>query len=365
MRSLFLALFVLAGCSQVGKIHGPKREKKFFHVRWAKNLDFNYLPGNLPLSYGGVASGADTLFVGALDGSFRAVDEENGRELWRHLEGKSIAAPALVHEDLVYYGTQGGRLVVRQAVDGELKYAIDLGAPIEAAAVWHDGRLIIYLRGHQIVCLDAVSGKIIWNYRRAVPITVTLQRTTKPLVVDNRIIVGFADGYAGALSLAEGTLIWEQRLVETQKFVDVDLDPILVDGLVVTGSPSGELKALDPKDGAIRRQFSASALSNPMVRGQTLLFGNAHGEISFIGMDGKVIKEARVTRDAINQLWWWKDHIVVATFGGELLAVDPLNLQVVERFPLGHSQSSIYGQAGQDSQGLGILTSRSRLFFFE
>ncbi len=361
---VFFCLF-LAGCSQLKSVHAPAREKKFFHVRWAKNLDFNYVPGNLPMTYGGVTSSQDVLYVGALDGSFRAVDEENGRELWRFMENKSIAAPALVQGDEVYYGTQGGRLVVRQTVSGELKYAIDLGAPIESAPVIHEGRLIIYLRGHQIVCLDSATGKVIWNYRRAVPVTVTLQRTTRPLVIGNKIIVGFADGFAGALSLQEGTLLWEQKLVDTQKFVDIDLNPVLVDNLVVTGSPSGQLRALDPQDGSIRRQYDIGALSNPLVRGQTLVFGTAHGEVVFLGADGKVMKESRISKDAVNQLWWWKDHIVASTFGGELLAVDPLTLKVIAKFPLGHGQSAIFGDAAQDSQGLGLLTTRSRLFFFE
>lgn len=365
MHFIVLLSLLVGGCSQLKNVRAPEREKKFFTVRWAKNLDFNYIPGNLPMTYGGVTSAQDVLYVGALDGSFRAVDEENGRELWRFTESKSIAAPALVHGEDVYYGTQGGRLVVRQAVSGELKYAIDLGAPIESAPVIHEGRLIIYLRGHQIVCLDAATGKVIWNYRRAVPVTVTLQRTTRPLIVGSKIIVGFADGFAGALSLQEGSLLWEQKLVETQKFVDVDLNPVLVDNLVVTGSPSGDLRALDPQDGSIRRQFDVGALSHPLVRGQTLIFGTAHGEVVFLGMDGKVMKESRVSKDAVNQLWWWKDHIVVATFGGELLAVDPLSMTVVEKFPLGHDQSAIFGDVAQDSQGLGLLTTRSRLFFFQ
>jgi hypothetical protein len=91
----------------------------------------------------------------------------------------------------------------------------------------------------------------------------------------------------------------------------------------------------------------------------------AFGEVVFVGLDGKVIKQAKVTPHAINQLWWWKNHVVVATFGGELLAIDPLTFQVVDRFALGHSQSAIFGDAAQGSQGLGFLTSRNRLYFFE
>ncbi|MBY0516955.1 MAG: PQQ-binding-like beta-propeller repeat protein [Bacteriovoracaceae bacterium] len=367
MRFAFLVLIFLFGCSQFKNwdIKSPEHSKDFFTIRWAKNLDYTYQPGNLPITYGGVTVANDVIYAGALDGSFRAIDVENGRILWEHLEVKSIAAPALVYGDFIYYGTQSGRLLVRQAISGELKYAIDLGAPIESAPVYHEGRLVIYLRGHQIVCLDAETGKIIWNYRRAVPVTVTLQRTTKPLVIGNKIFVGFADGFAAALSLQEGSMLWEQKLVETQKFVDVDLNPILVDNLIITGSPSGELTGLDPNDGTIRRQFGLSALSHPMVRGQSLLFGNQAGEIVFMTTEGKVLKQKVVSKHGINQTWWWKDHVVAATFGGELLAIDPLTLEVKARFMLGNSQSAVFGDIAQDSQGLGIMSSRNRLYFFE
>jgi outer membrane protein assembly factor BamB len=366
--SLALILMISAiGCARLEKwgVTAPERERKFFHVRWAKNYDSLYTPGNLPLTYGGVTTSEDIIYVGALDGRFQAIDTENGRILWEHLEVNPIAAPSLVFGEDVFYGTQGGRLIVRQRISGELKYAIDLGAPIESAPVQHAGRLIVYLRGHQIVCLDAATGKIIWNYRRAVPVTVTLQHTTRPLIVGDRVIIGFADGHAGALSLQEGTLLWEQKLVETQKFVDIDLNPILVDGLIVTGSPTGELKALDTNDGSIRRQYPTQSLSHPIVRGQSLIVGSVHGEITFLDFQGKVIKQAKITKSAINQIWWWKDHLVAATYDGDLLAIDPLNFAITDRFSLGHDQSAVFGDSAEAESGLGVLTSRNRLFYFE
>jgi outer membrane protein assembly factor BamB len=368
MRFLsFFFLLLTLGCAQLSRlgVKSPEREKKFFHVKWAKNLDYNYVPGNLPITYGGASMNEDTLFVGALDGSFHAFDAENGRELWKVKESTPLASVALVHGEHVYYGSQGGRLFVRRQMTGELKYAIDLGAPIEAAPVFHEGRLILYLRGHQIVCLDAETGKIVWSYRRAVPVTVTLQRTTRPLVVNNRVMVGFADGFAGALSLQEGTLLWEKKIVDTQKFVDVDLNPLWAEGTLIMGAPYGELKGLDPRDGSIKRQFDVVSLAHPLLRGQSLVVGTASGEVVFLSLDGKVLKRGQVSEQAINQLWWWKDHVVVSTFGGELLAIDPLSFQKIDRFQFGHAQSALFGDVALSERGIGVLTSRNRLFYFE
>lgn len=365
LLSLVLCLATL-GCSHLTQwgVRAPKKDEPFFRVRWSKNFDVHN-PGNLGLTYGGVASADDVLYVGTLGGVFQAIDTETGRVLWSQQEAKSIAAPGTVFGEYVYYGTQAGRLIVRQRLSGALKYAIDLGSPIESAPVIANGRMLIYLRGHQIACLDAETGKIIWNYRRAVPVTVTLQRTTKPLVVGERVIVGFADGFAGALSLQEGTLLWEQKMVETQKFVDVDLNPVFTNGIVITGSPSGELKGLDPRDGSVRRQYPVQALSQPLLRGEAIIVGDMDGAVSFLDLQGKVLKKAQVSAWPINQLVWWKDHIVTVNLKGEVQALDPLSLTKVDEFLLGHDQSAVFGDLTSDDSGLGMLTSRNRLFYFQ
>ena len=97
-----------------------------------------------------------------------------GRVLWQQKENTELGGPAEFFKDHVAYGGLNGRLFVRHYLTGQLKYAIDLAAPIESAPVFHNYRLFIYLRGHQIVHLDAETGKVIWAYKRAVPVTTTL-----------------------------------------------------------------------------------------------------------------------------------------------------------------------------------------------
>jgi hypothetical protein len=89
------------------------------------------------------------------------------------------------------------------------------------------------------------------------------------------------------------------------------------------------------------------------------------GEIIFMALDGTILKQKKVTKRPINHVLWWKEHLVAVTFGGELLALDPLTFEKVGRFSLGHDQSGVFGDMALSEQGLGILSSRNRLFFFE
>lgn len=364
MRFVLLLSFLLS-CSKFPAIKAPARESKFFKVSWSKNLEPEYTSGNLSISPSGAPRIFNEIaFMGSPAGVMRAYDLDTGRTLWESDEKTVLGAPAEFFKDHVAYGGLSGRLFVRHYMTGELKYAIDLGAPIESAPVYFNGHLLLYLRGHQLVHLDAETGKILWVYKRAVPVTTTLQRTTKPLIIGSKIIVGFADGYVGALSLQEGLLLWETRLAENSKFVDIDLNPLLVNNLLITGSPSGDLKAVNPENGAIARSYPVSVMAHPVLRNEQLLLGTNDGEVIFMSLSGDVLKRVKISEQPVSALAWWREHIVATSFDGYLQAIDPLSMKVVDRFALGYEFSAVYSDLVVQEGNLALFTSRNHLYVF-
>lgn len=358
-----LMLLLCIGCGSL-RPTAPERVVNFFKVQWSKNLDPEYVSGNLPIGLGAPRIFNDIVYMGSLQGVMSAYDLESGRVLWSVDDKTPLGGPVEFYNDHVAYGGQSGRFFVRHYLTGELKYAIDLGAPVESAPFYFKGHLLVYLRGHQLVHLDAETGKILWVYKRAVPVTTTLQRTTKPLLIGNKIIVGFADGFVGALSVEEGLLLWETKLVEQAKFVDVDLNPLLVSGVIVTGSPSGELKALNPDSGAISRSYGVSVMAHPVLRGEQIILGTNDGEVIIMSVAGEILKRVKVSEQPISAVAWWKDHLVAASFDGKLRAVDPLTLKVVDEFALGYDYSSVFSDIVINEDFMAIYSSRNRLYLF-
>lgn len=365
MKSSFFVLiaFLLVSCSKL-QLTAPAKNQKFFQMAWAKNLDPEYISGNLPIGVGAPRIYDDIIYQGTLSGEMMAMDAETGRTLWKTDENAALGAPVARFGEYIAYGAETGRLFVRHYLTGEMKYSIDLSAPIESAPVFNSGRLLIYLRGHQIVNMDAETGKVLWSYRRAVPVTTTLQRTAKPLVIDQKVIVGFADGFVGALSFQDGSLLWETKIVENAKFVDVDLNPILVGQMVVTGSPSGEMMGINPQSGAVAMNFGVSVLSHPYLKGQQLLVGTNDGEVILLGLTGEKLKSAKISKQPVSAVTWWKDHIIAASFDGYLRAIDPLTMEVVGTHALGYDFSSIFSDLVISDEFLTIYTSRNHLYVF-
>lgn len=360
---LFVALFLLGACGNL-KPKAPEKETPFFNNVWSKNLDAEYQSGNLAIGVGAPRIFNDIVYMGSLSGVMAAFDVESGRVLWQQDEKTPLGGPVEFFNDYVAYGGLNGRFFVRHYLSGKLKYAIDLSAPIESAPVFHKGHLFVYLRGHQIVHLDAETGKVLWVYKRAVPVSTTLQRTSRPLIVGNKVIIGFADGFLGALSMDEGLLLWESKLVDNSKFVDVDLNPILAGGLIICGSPSGELKAVNPENGAVSRTYGISVMAHPILKGEQLILGSNDGEVLIMNLAGDVLKRAKISTQAISAVSWWKESLIVASFDGKIQSVDPLTMKVTDVFHLGYDFSAVFSDIATTDDYLALYSSRNRLYIF-
>jgi outer membrane protein assembly factor BamB len=359
----YFLLLLLVSCGFLRPVR-PEKRVDIFRLQWTKNLDPDYVSGNLPIGFGAPRIFNDIVYMGSMDGVMRAYDLESGRVLWHKEEKTPLGGPVEFFKDHIAYGGLNGRLFVRHYLTGELKYAIDLGAPVESAPQFSQDRLLVYLRGHQLVNLDAETGKILWVYKRAVPVTTTLQRTTRPLVLGNKIIVGFADGFVGALSREEGIIIWETKIADQAKFVDVDLNPVLAGGVVVTGPPSGELKAINPDNGAISLSYGISVMAHPVLKNDQLVLGTNDGEIVLMSLSGEILKKMKISKQAVSAVTWWKENLIAATFDGKLRAVDPLSGKIIDQFALGYDYSAVFSDLVVSEDYLAVYSSRNRLYLF-
>lgn len=362
MKYLFLLLLTVA-CGSL-RPTAPEKPKNFFRVQWAKNLDPEYVSGNLPIGFGAPRIFNDMVYMGSLSGVMSAYDLESGRVLWSHNDKTPLSGPVEFFKDHIAYGGLSGRFFVRHYLTGALKYAIDLGAPIESAPHFQNDRILVYLRGHQIVQLDAETGKILWVYKRAVPVTTTLQRTTRPLVIGNKIILGFADGFVGALSRDEGLIIWETKIVDQSKFIDVDLNPVLAGGVIVTGSPSGDLKAINPDNGAVSRSYGVSVMAHPVLKNDQLVLGTNDGEVILMSIGGEILKKAKISDQPVSAVTWWKDNLVAASFDGKIRSIDPLTLKIIDQFAMGYEYSAVFSDLVVNDDFMAVYTSRNRLYIF-
>ena len=368
IKLLALALLVTScGTFKVPNIPLEKIEKntEYFQISWVKDLDPDYNSGNLPIGNSSPYIFEDILYMGNLKGYMTAYDVETGKVLWTFDEKNPIQSQVNKQGDYVYYGTKSGRFFARHYLTGKLKYATDLGSPIETQPSFMQGRVVIHLRNHTVITLDAKTGKVFWRYKRSVPYLTTLQRVSNILPYRNNIIIGFADGHIVSLSLLEGIIHWEQKLSTGTKFVDVDVKPVFFQNLIVAGSASGPMRMLNPDNGVIEKTIELFQSHTPLVLGDELVVGSIFGVIYRLDRYGKIIKQKKISSDAISSINAWKNGYAVTTMGSEIIQVSQKTLDNLAIFNLGHDQSAVFGQSVKGQENLSVYSSRNRLYVFK
>ena len=240
MRLLLIATcVVLSSCSIIDRIERPVMPKKMMSLKWSKKIGPSYETGNLPVIFNGGRIHEDTLYIGDHKNGMTAYELSTGRKIWQEYDQGTYQSRVTIVEDKIIYGTTEGRLILRQQEDGEKVYEIDLGSPIESEITYENGRLFLQLRSHQVFALDAISGKILWSYKRGVPPGTTNQSSASPVVVGQQLVVGFADGSLVSFNKFDGEMNWEKNLAEKIKFNDVDNSPAVVGNHLLSFSNGG------------------------------------------------------------------------------------------------------------------------------
>lgn len=182
----------------------------------------------------------NTLYVGAGDGSFHAVDATNGAPRWRFATGARV---------------RGGAALGRVEGGGE--------------------RIVFGSADHFVYALDRATGKELWKHDTGAEIE------DAPLLVGDRVFVGNRGGGLSALSLASGERLWRTYFWGSW----VESTPVLVEGVLYVGSSDlRRVSAIDPASGKVhwRTDVFGWTFGTPLVVGDRIYVGAAGGAPYFI-----------------------------------------------------------------------------------
>jgi outer membrane protein assembly factor BamB len=376
-KQIFLIVslsFVIGSCSHLSDIssnfHSAKKAKmesrsKDFSVRWAKNLDPVQQTGNLPVALNSPLVYKGVLFAGDGEGHMSAYELGNGRLIWKSKDNNYYHQRPIVHKDHLIYGSVEGRVYSRHYLTGKIKFEVDLDTSIESAGVVSNGRLYFHLRNHKLFSLDVETGKILWAYRRSVPFLTTVQKVSRPLVIKNRLYVGFADGSVACFAVEDGNLLWEQRLSTGLKFVDVDASPILYKGKLVVGSMSGKVSFLDPSSGSVVRNLPYSIARSAVAADDGLYLVTIDGELLRYSHEGKEDLKKVISLKSLGDFKVDGKSIYLGTLDGRFLELNRSDFKINRELELGHEQSAIFGELSLSKDTLAFISSRYRLYVLE
>lgn len=256
LLSASLLAVSLAGCGFWGgksdeiepnKLVSFKAEKKV-DVLWSVSVGSG--PGN---KFHQLTPAIDDERIFAVDkkGTVFAYQLESGKKLWNVKLKQAIVGGVGAGNAKVAVATEEGEVIVLSAEDGSELWRANVGSEVTAPGQFNRELAVFQLVNGKVIAFDAVTGEQRWAYDSLVP-RLTLRGTSTPIVASDVTFAGFASGKLVAIDNTKGTALWESRVAlpegrtELERMVDVDGQPLFVDGTLYATSFQGRLAAINP-----------------------------------------------------------------------------------------------------------------------
>ena len=265
----------------------------------------------------GIGYGADyTGFVTA----FRASD---GERLWeRQLHSPLAGGPSLV-EGRLLLGSSQGDVFALDPKTGRTLWHVEVSSEVLAPIHGEQGMLVVRTVDGRVHALQAEDGKRRWVFERNVPL-LTLRGTSAPVVHNGLVIVGNDNGKLAALTLGDGTLLWETAIAEPrgrnelERMVDIDADPVVVDTSVYVVTYQGRLAAVSLDSGQLQWVKDFSGYNRLAVDGYRIYATDDQSRVwSFNRLTGESNwRQDKLLRRKLSGVAIIGPHVVTADYDG-------------------------------------------------
>lgn len=209
---------------------------------------------------------AGRIFATEYRGRVAAYDVETGKQIWKTDTGSRITGGVGVGGNLVLVGTSEADIVALDQGDGHEVWRTLLNSQVLSQPAANLDTVVAHALGGDLYGLDASSGERKWIFDRNVPV-LSLRGSSSPVLVQDIVISGFANGNLIALEANVGRQIWEAAVAtphgrsELERMVDIDSAPQLWGTAVYAVAFNGRVVAIDGNSGNIiwNRDMSSSA----------------------------------------------------------------------------------------------------------
>ena len=164
---LILALLLFASQATLGNWTSFRGNAQLTGVADSQLLEnpqllWTFQTGDMIESTAAVVDG--TVYIGALDGIFYAIDAQTGEKQWMYQTNSSIKASVAIHNGVAYFGDGDG---VFHAVDintHETKWQFRTEGEIISSANFAGDRVLFGSYDGFLYCLNRENGELVWKF---------------------------------------------------------------------------------------------------------------------------------------------------------------------------------------------------------
>ncbi|MEH0876553.1 outer membrane protein assembly factor BamB [Pectobacterium cacticida] len=246
----------------------------------------------------------DRVFAADRRGTVKAMDLNDGKEIWRvDLSEKtnffSRNNPALLSGGVtvagnhVYIGSEKAQVYALNAEDGSSVWQTRVAGEALSRPVVSDGVVLIHTSNGILQALNEADGTIKWSVNLDMP-TLSLRGESAPTTAFGAAIVGGDNGRVNAVLINQGQLIWQQRIsqpsgaTEIDRLNDVDTTPVVVGEVVYALGYNGNMTALDLRSGQMLWKRELGSVHDFIIDGDRIYLVDQDDRVIALSTNGGV-----------------------------------------------------------------------------
>lgn len=200
--------------------------------------------------------GSGKIVAADREGLVQARSPTTGNLVWETETDVHFSGGPGLGAGTVILGSSNAEVVALDIETGALLWKSTVSSEVLSVPVVANGIVIVRTTDGSVVALDEKTGGKRWSYERTVP-ALSLRGTGSPLIDEGNVIGGYDNGKIMALRLTDGKYVWETSIAipkgrsEIERLVDLDVDPIVINGVIYIASYQSGIAAISESDGDI------------------------------------------------------------------------------------------------------------------
>lgn len=293
------ATFLLAGCSLfsteedvVKMAELPVFESSYKpQIAWQKSIS-----DGVDKYYSQLQPIADdnAVYAASRDGLVKAFSPATGKLLWSNdfrddpinqlNRSARFSGGITLAVDTLIIGTENAQVLAFDSRTGVLKWLTKVSGEVVAKPVYGEGKIVVHTTRGDLIALDSETGEQLWTLSNKQP-KLTLRGSAAPSVAQGGVVYGRADGFVAVALLATGQPLWQLPVArpygatELDRIVDVDMQPVISNGVVYTLAYNGNLVAIELLSGKQIWSRKYAGFTDIALSGNTLFLSDYRGYI--------------------------------------------------------------------------------------
>lgn len=279
-----------------------------------------------------------SIYTAAKDGHINAINRATGDKLWSIDLAQDISSGPVVNDSTLILGMGDATIVALNTRTGHKLWQQSVAN--EVVALPHVAQNKVYIKtiDGEVAALNLSDGKILWHYNHIVP-SLVLRGGSEPAVSGRYVIVGFSDGKLDALEAKTGQLLWQRTIArpsggtDIERMVDIDVDPVISQGIVYVATYQGKLAAVSMTTGELLWEHNLSAYTGLALTDDNLIITDTQGFVwNMMQNSGHVIwKQPQLKNRWLTAPVIMHDAIVVADAEGYVHWLSKQDGQIIAR----------------------------------